>query len=223
MYEKGILMRVKHGWTFQVGIIGALSLLSSVALADTAATTQLSAMAEEFAKAKVSLSVEDMMDGLVVMKKLAVQNYAPAQAVIGEFLDGSEEDVEAVGWFMLAANQGDTAGEFGLGSMYLKGEGVAKDPEKALHWIKRAFEKDYPNAVSVMARAYRVGPGISGLPLAIDLKMADSLDEKVKLRGEEAAKAVGELMKANRKRAEEESKKLQEENEARAKAAEKGK
>lgn len=176
-------------------MIGMLSLFSSVALADSA---------EEFARANKLLSVENMMDGLVVMRKLAVQNYAPAQAVLGEFLDFSEEDEEAVGWYMMAANQGDAAGEFGLGSMYQKGEGIKKDPEKALYWIKRAFEKDNINAVRLMASAYKTGPEKSGLPVAVDLAQAKLLAEKVKAYDDAAKKAADAVLDENAKRVREE-------------------
>lgn len=181
-------MCARFGRVFQVGVIVALSLLSSIALADPA---------EEFAKAQASLDVEEIMDGLVIMKRLAQQNYAPAQVVVAEFLDGAEEDEEAVGWYMMAASQGDLAGELGLGEMYLKGEGIKKDGEKALYWIKRAFEKDYFGAVKIMAHAYRVGSDLSGLPVAIDLELAKTLDEKVKVV--ETAKRLADLEKIKAK------------------------
>lgn len=173
-------MCARYSRALQGGVIGVLCLFSSIALADTA---------EEYARAQQFIADESMMDGLVIMRKLAVQNYAPAQRAIGEFLDEAEDDDEAVGWFMMAANQGDSDGERCLGIMYLKGEGVKKDPEKALYWIKRAFEKDNMSAVKVMESAYRWGPEKSGLPVAVDLALADSLKAKIKAHYEASLKA----------------------------------
>ena len=175
----------KCSWVFQIGFIGVLSLLSFVALADSA---------EEYDKANKLISTGGMLDGLVIMRKLALEDYAPAQAVLGEFLDGAEESEEAVGWYMMAANQGNAAGEFGLGSMYLKGLGVEKSPEKALYWITRAFDKGYLNAIRVMASAYRVGPTKSGLPVEIDVAMAKKLAEKIKIEDDVAKKLADEAV-----------------------------
>lgn len=165
------MMCARYSRVIQVGVIGMLGLLPSIVLADPAA---------EYARAQKSIGAEEIMDGLVIMKKLAQQNYAPAQVVIAEFLDGSEEDEEAVGWYMMAASQGDAGGEVGLGGMYLKGEGIKKDNEKALYWIKRAFEKDNYLAMKAMAFAYRLGLTGSGLPVEINLELAKTLDEKIK-------------------------------------------
>lgn len=196
-------MCARFGRVFQVGVIGVLSLLSSVALADSA---------EEFARARESIYAEDMMDGLVIMKKLAQQNYAPAQVVIAEYLDTSEEDEEAVGWYMMAASQGDSAGEFGLGGMYLKGEGVKQDKEKALYWIKRSFEKDNYHALKAMASAYRNGIARTGLPVEIDLDLAKTLDEKIKV-----VEAARKLADEERIKARDAAKKLADEEKAMAK------
>lgn len=169
-------MRTNFCRAFQVGAVVAFGLLaSSIAQASPE---------EDFAVAKRSLNLENVPEGLVVMRKLALQNFAPAQAVLGEFLDWSEDDAEAVGWFMLAANQADAEGEYGLGYMYQKGEGIKKDPEKALYWLKRATEKEHNGAMKVMTQAYRLGPAKSGLPQEIDLEKAKALDEKIKRQSE---------------------------------------
>lgn len=168
-------MRTSFCRAFQIGAIAVFGLLASAAHAGPE---------DEFAVAKKALNLENVPEGLVVMRKLALQNFAPAQAVLGEFLDWSEDDAEAVGWFMLAANQADAAGEYGLGYMYMKGEGIKKDSEKALYWLKRSAEKENNNAMKVMAQAYRFGPAKSGLPQEIDLEKAKALDEKIKQQAE---------------------------------------
>lgn len=188
----------KFSWVFQVGMFGLFGLVSSVALAESVASVKsvdeaVSVKpADEIVRIKKLISIGNMMDGLVAARKLALQDYAPAQVVLGEFLDGADEDEEAVGWYMMAAHQGDVDGEFGLGNMYLKGEGVKRNPEKALYWIKQAYDKGQMNAIRVMAAAYKMGPSRSHLPVEIDLKLAKTLEEKIKAADTEAKKLADE-------------------------------
>ena len=91
-------------------------------------------------------------------------------------------------WFRKAADQGDAAGEFGLGRMYATGESVKKDTEKAVNWIRRAAEKDYLPAVDVMAQAYRIGD----LGLAIDVQQSQFWETRARTlrNGTTAGKAL---------------------------------
>jgi TPR repeat protein len=63
----------------------------------------------------------------------------------------------AVTYFRKAADQGNADGQYGLGAMYLKGEGVAKDPFAARRWIKLAADQDHKLAVTAMANAFIAG------------------------------------------------------------------
>lgn len=108
----------------------------------------------------------DLMVSMGLWRKAALAGYAPAQARLGDILDKSEEDKEAVDWYRKSAAQGNAAGEFGLGQMYLKGEGVEKDLEKAHTYIRLAAEKNELLAVVMMMNAYRTGS--LGLPLDSD-------------------------------------------------------
>jgi TPR repeat protein len=49
-----------------------------------------------------------------------------------------EDDVEAVKWFRLAAEQGDASAQYNLGVMYTNGEGVPKDDVTAARWYRLA-------------------------------------------------------------------------------------
>ena len=140
-------MGARHGQSFWIGVC-ALGLLSSAALADPAQDT---------ARAEEAFRAGDLTRTIPLFKKAASEGYAPAQARLGEILDIAEFDEEAVTWFRKAADQGNAAGEFGLGRMYATGEGIGKDPKKALYWIKLAAEKDYLLAVKLLAQAYRTG------------------------------------------------------------------
>lgn len=117
----------------------------------------------------------DLMVSMALWRKAALAGYAPAQARLGDILDKSEEDKEAAEWYRKSAAQGNAAGEFGLGQMYLKGEGVEKDVEKARKYIELAAEKNELLAVVMMMNAYRTG----SLGLTQDNNKADEWESKV--------------------------------------------
>jgi len=160
-------MITRYKLVFGIGIL-AFSLLSSNVLADPA---------EDMARANVFYEKQELADAYAILRKIAEQNYAPAQARLGEILDYTEVDEEAVGWLLMAAIQGDASGAFGLGKMYLSGEGIKKDPNQALFWIKYAAEKDNLNAIRALENAYRTG-ATSGLPVTVDLKQAQFWEAK---------------------------------------------
>lgn len=117
----------------------------------------------------------DLVVSMGLWRKAAQEGYAPAQVRLADILDKAEEDVEAVDWYRKAAVQGNAAGEYGLGQMYLKGEGVKKDAEQARVNVLRAAEKNHLPAVLLMMEAYRTG----GMGLAIDPGKADEWEARV--------------------------------------------
>lgn len=147
-------------------VAASWSLLAPWAVAGPEQDTELAE--KEFARG-------DLVVSMSLWRKAAEAGYAPAQVRLGDILDKAEEDVEAVDWYRKAAAQGNAAGEYGLGQMYLKGEGVKKDNEQARVNILRAAEKDYLPAVLLMMEAYRTG----GMGLAVDLGKADEWEAKV--------------------------------------------
>jgi len=162
--------------TLRNGIL-AFCLSSSLALAD---------ITEEFKRASDLYDNQEMVDAALIFKKLALQNYLPAQARLGDLYDYTEAHDLAVGWYITAAFQGDANGAFGLGRAYLTGYGIKKDPEQSLYWYKFSASKDNLNAIKVMENAYRIGDK-SGLPVKVDLKQADYWKAK-KIPLEEAKK-----------------------------------
>lgn len=118
--------------------------------------------------AEKAYNAGDLPGAMELLRKAAVQSYAPAQVRLAELLDAAEEDEEAVRWLRIAAEQGSAAGELGLGGMYLKGEGVERDPVKAIYWFRRAAEQNYLPAVELLARGYRTG----GFGSEADIKLA---------------------------------------------------
>ena len=52
----------------------------------------------------------------------------------------AEDAAEAVKWYRKAAEQEESSAQYSLGLSYANGEGVAKDPVRALMWFMNAAE-----------------------------------------------------------------------------------
>jgi len=185
-------MDARHKRTFLAGI-WVLSLLSPAAQADDA---------EDIVRANDYYDKQQMVDAIPIFMRLAEKNYLPAQTRLGDIMDYTEEDEQAVGWYIMAAFQGDAAGAFGLGRMYASGDGIKKDVRQALYWIKLAAGKDDLNAIKAMELAYRIGAD-SGLEVAVDVKQAQFWEAKRKPLEEARKKADEEKIAAIRKALEE--------------------
>ena len=197
-------MSIRLGQLFGIGIL-ALIVVSPVALADPAG---------DVARAKEALDREEITEAAKIFRQAAEQNYAPAQVGLGELMHTTQEFDEAVGWFLMAAYQGDAAGAFDLGQMYAVGEGIEKNSEKALYWMKFAANKNYLPAVDVLATAYRKGD----LGLTIDLDQANKWESRLPaLRA--AAQKIFEEKLAALKAAQKETRKAAIEEAAAKKAA----
>lgn len=157
-------MRIKHSQSFCIGIL-ALVVWSSVAFADPK---------EDVAQAKQALAREDIPEATKWLKKAAEQNYLPAIFELGSLQHSQDEFEEAFGWFMTAAYQGDAASAFNMGQMYIVGEGVEKNLEKGVYWIKLAAGKNFLSAQEVLVTAYKMGD----LGLPIDLEQSKSWEAK---------------------------------------------
>ena len=104
----------------------------------------------------------NIIDGMELLYKSADGGYAAAQAKLGYILDQAEENDKAFVWFLKAAEQGNSDGQYGLGSMYAKGDGVEKDFSEAIIWIKKAAEQGHVLAMRTYATALEKGElGIS--------------------------------------------------------------
>jgi uncharacterized protein YdaT len=65
-----------------------------------------------------------------------------------------------VKWFRLAAEQGDTGGQFNLGVAYENGEGVPQDAKKAVKWYRLAAKHGHMDAQFTLGRMYANGEGV---------------------------------------------------------------
>lgn len=75
-----------------------------------------------------------------------------------------DQDPEAVRRFEHIYNQalhGDKQAQYFLGVMYSSGDGVTEDDEQALHWYKRAAERDYAPAQRAVGLCYANARGVS--------------------------------------------------------------
>jgi TPR repeat protein len=168
-----VTMSARQGQSFCVGIIVALNLLCSVAQADPAAST--AADPEKLiVQAEQALDREELDTAVKLYQQAAELNSTAAQVYMGEFANSAQFYEEAVGWFLMAASQGNAAGQFDLAQMYVAGTGIEKDEAKALYWFRRSADKNYLPAVKLVGNAYRLG--LYGLK--IDLEKAKSWDAK---------------------------------------------
>jgi len=200
-------MSAKNSRSFWVGVFVALKLLSSVALADPAVPVAPVDPKKIFEQAEKALDRQDFDYALKYYRQAAELNYTPAQVAMGKMADAAQIYDEAVGWFLMAATQGDAAGQFSLARMYQEGNGIEKDEAKASYWYRRSAAQDYLPAVKGMAITYKSGgAGIKADPekakfweakakrleaierKIVDEKLAAWAAEKKKLEEEEAAK-----------------------------------
>jgi S1-C subfamily serine protease len=78
------------------------------------------------------------------IERFCVNEFSYAQVMAGHIvfygLGGRTNKVEGVGHYMRAAELGDPAGQLFLGMAYLYGDGVPKNEEIALRWIRASAE-----------------------------------------------------------------------------------
>lgn len=152
--------------------LGAFAI--SAAMLAGVAPAALAGPQEDTDQAEKEFARGNLIVALSLWRKAADQGYAPAQARLGDMFDKAEDDKDAFEWYQKSAAQGNAAGEFGLGQMYLKGEGVAKDTEKAFTYISKAAEKGNLQAVLLIRDVYRNG----SLGQAVDLAKSAEWDKK---------------------------------------------
>ncbi|MBC7858007.1 MAG: sel1 repeat family protein [Burkholderiaceae bacterium] len=152
--------------------LGAGCLALALALAAPAASA---GPKEDNEAAIAEFNKGDFVTSMALWLKSAEAGYAPAQVWLGDILDKSEEDEDAVKWYLKAAEQGDASGQFGLGLMHAKGEGVKKDLAQAYGYVLKAAEQAHAPAMFALAAAFRTG----GLGQAIDAAKADEWQAKL--------------------------------------------
>ena len=69
-------------------------------------------------------------------------------------------DTQALYWFRKAAEQDYAVGQFGVGNMYFRGEGVPQDYAKAIELFTRAAEQGLRVAEYQLGVAHDTGQGV---------------------------------------------------------------
>ena len=99
----------------------------------------------------------DLIGSIGHYERAANAGSSAAQAKLGYIYDQSEDNAKAVEWYSASAEQGDPDGQFGLGEMYAKGEGIAQDLDKAIELYMYAAVGGHAQALRVLANAYEHG------------------------------------------------------------------
>jgi uncharacterized protein len=111
-------------------ILAALVLLSGLHAA---------ALADDAGDADAAYAQGDYETAIGLLKPLAEQGDAGAQARLGAMYENGEgvpvDHSEAAKWYLLAAEQGDAAAQYRLGQFHLQGLGMPKDFMQAQMWL----------------------------------------------------------------------------------------
>jgi TPR repeat protein len=67
----------------------------------------------------------------------------------------------ALGDFEPLARSGNPYAQFMMGTMYLRGEGVPRDPGQAVRWFRQAADTGEPNSQGALGVLYKAGQGVS--------------------------------------------------------------
>lgn len=141
-----------------------------------ACATAVAGPADDVQRAEASLRGGDVFNAMSLLRKAADQNHGAAQARLADLLHSAQYDQEALVLYRKAAQQGEAAGEFGLGRMYADGAGVPRDAAQALAWYRKAEARNHAPALDALARAYRTGD----LGLDKDLEQAAKYDARAR-------------------------------------------
>lgn len=114
----------------------------------------LAAPADDYREGERAYRRGDLVAATESLRRAAEAGHAPSQVLLASILDDAEYDAEALAWYRKAAAQGDAGGEYGVGSMYLAGEGVKQDLAQGYEWLERAAARDHELATVALANAY---------------------------------------------------------------------
>jgi len=134
----------------------------------------------------------DTVGAMQFYRKAAEEGYAPAQEKLANILDQSELNEEAILWFSKAAEQNNAEGQYGLGMMYLTGDGIDIDTEQGIGLITAAAEQGLFRAMVSMFHFFENGDH----GLQVDLKQAVYWLEKMAISDNQWA--IERLAKAYR-------------------------
>ena len=111
-----------------------------------------------------------------------------------------QDYAQAVKWFRLAAEQGNSASQFNLGLMYDTGRGVPQDFVEALKWYRLAAEQGFTVAQTNLGVTYAEGKGVPQdyvqAHMWFNLAGAGTSDVEMRKRAVDARDALAKKMTA---------------------------
>jgi TPR repeat protein len=138
---------------------------------------------EDYQRGYAAYRADDVVTAMQYLEKAADQGHGDARVLLAYILDKAEDDSRAIELYRQAAEQGNPAGQLGLGQMYASGEGVEQSNEAALEWIQRAADNGHVPAMMQLAEIYEKG----ALGMKIDEQKAQMLWRKAAALGNEQA------------------------------------
>jgi len=148
-------------------LAGAARRAAGLCLAAALSTAVAAAPEDDHRRGEEAFRRGDIVGAMAALRGAAEAGHAPSQVLLGSILDQAELNDEALTWYRKAAQQGDAGGEYGVGTMFLSGEGVGRDAAQAYSWFLRAAERQHGPAVIALASAY-LGAEKGGLPPGLD-------------------------------------------------------
>ena len=107
----------------------------------------------------------DYVQALNILRPLAAQGDAVAQALIGAMYyrgQGVAKNYqEALKWYRLAAAQGIAMAQYNIGELYHNGKGVAENYQEALKWFRLAAAQGEELAQASIGVMYNNGHGVT--------------------------------------------------------------
>lgn len=112
---------------------------------------------KEYEAGAMAFREGDFVTAMSMLRPLADNGNAAAQALLAYILDNSSLQEEALKYYRLSAEQGNADGEFGLGAMYAEGSVVKQDFGEAIRLITSAAQKGQKQAIITIAQAHIKG------------------------------------------------------------------
>jgi len=128
----------------------------------TVTFTQL--VAQDFEEGLAAAEAGDFLTTLQEWEPLAGSGDPRAQFGLGFMYDNGQglpqDDIEALKWYHLAAEQGHSDAQLNLGAMYRNGRGVPENFILAAEWYRIAAKQGHPLAQDNLGVLYYFGHGV---------------------------------------------------------------
>ena len=137
--------------------LATISLCGGILSTSLFPTSARAGAEEDYVAATKMYATGDVINAMSKLQPAADAGHAGAQALYALILSRADSDEEAIRYFRMSAEQGNSDGQFGYGSMIAAGDGIKADPIEARKWILAAANQGHPEAVNAMALAYMNG------------------------------------------------------------------